>query len=189
MTDPVEKVQKALDELHYDGRIIHSDATIFTVEDASKAIGVTPGEILKSLIFMVDGQPWLVLMSGPNKAHSGKIKRLSQGHHVTMASPTTFSKISASGSAACRPSATRRRFPRCWTRICGITPSSGPRPAQITPSFPWRRKHCANTPRGRKRPSKKSRPLRLDLPTPSFILEMKEQKGASHENFGTQDLS
>ena len=76
MTDPVEKVQKALDELHYDGRIIHSDATIFTVEDASKAIGVTPGEILKSLI-----------MSGPNKAHSGKIKRLSQGHHVTMASP------------------------------------------------------------------------------------------------------
>ena len=87
MTDPVEKVQKALDELHYDGRIIHSDATIFTVEDASKAIGVTPGEILKSLIFMVDGQPWLVLMSGPNKAHSGKIKRLSQGHHVTMASP------------------------------------------------------------------------------------------------------
>ena len=87
MTYPVEKVQKALDELHYDGRIIHSDATIFTVEDASKAIGVTPGEILKSLIFMVDGQPWLVLMSGPNKAHSGKIKRLSQGHHVTMASP------------------------------------------------------------------------------------------------------
>lgn len=87
MTDPVEKVQKALDELHYDGRIIHSDATIFTVDDASKAIGVTPGEILKSLIFMVDGQPWLVLMSGPNKAHSGKIKRLSKGHHVTMASP------------------------------------------------------------------------------------------------------
>ena len=126
MTDPVEKVQKALDELHYDGRIIHSDATIFTVEDASKAIGVTPGEILKSLIFMVDGQPWLVLMSGPNKAHSGKIKRLSQGHHVTMASPDYVLKISASGSAACRPSATRRRFPRCWTRICGITPSSGP---------------------------------------------------------------
>ncbi|WP_321823181.1 YbaK/EbsC family protein [Pyramidobacter piscolens] len=87
MTDPVEKVQKALDELHYDGRIIHSDATIFTVDDASKAIGVTPGEILKSLIFMIDGQPWLVLMSGPNKAHSGKIKRLSKGHHVTMASP------------------------------------------------------------------------------------------------------
>lgn len=87
MNDPIEKVQKALDELHYDGQIIHSDATIFTVDDASKAIGVTPGEILKSLIFMVDGQPWLVLMSGPNKVHSGKIKRLSQGHRVTMASP------------------------------------------------------------------------------------------------------
>ena len=87
MTDPVEKVQKALDELHYEGSIIHSDATIFTVEDASKAIGVTPGEILKSLIFMVDEKPWLVLMSGPNRVHSGKVKRLTKGHHVTMASP------------------------------------------------------------------------------------------------------
>ncbi len=87
MTDPVQKVQLALDELHYEGKIIHSDATIFTVDDASKAIGVTPAEILKSLIFMVDGAPWLVLMSGPNKVHSGKVKRLTKGHRVTMASP------------------------------------------------------------------------------------------------------
>lgn len=87
MDDPVEKVQNALDALHYEGKIIHSSATIFTVEDASKAIGVTQGEILKSLIFMVDGTPWLVLMSGPNRVHSGKVKRLTKGHHVTMASP------------------------------------------------------------------------------------------------------
>ncbi|MBP5212797.1 MAG: YbaK/EbsC family protein [Pyramidobacter sp.] len=87
MTDPVQKVQEALDALHYEGKIIHSDATIFTVDDASKAIGVTPGEILKSLIFMVDGAPWLVLMSGPNRVHSGKVKRLTKGHRVTMASP------------------------------------------------------------------------------------------------------
>jgi len=75
MTDPVQKVQEALDALHYEGRIIHSDATIFTVDDASKAIGVTPGEILKSLIFMVDEKPWLVLMSGPNRVHSGHRRR------------------------------------------------------------------------------------------------------------------
>lgn len=87
MNDPVQKVQEALDALHYEGKIIHSDATIFTVDDASKAIGVTPNEILKSLIFMVDDRPWLVLMSGPNRVHSGKVKRLTKGHHVTMASP------------------------------------------------------------------------------------------------------
>lgn len=87
MNDPVQKVRQALDALHYEGEIISSEATIFTVDDASKAIGVTPGEILKSLIFMVDGAPWLVLMSGPNKVHSGKVKRLTKGHHVTMASP------------------------------------------------------------------------------------------------------
>ncbi len=87
MNDPIQKVQEALDALHYDGKIIHSDATIFTVDDASRAIGVKPEEILKSLIFMVDGVPWLVLMSGPNKVHSGKVKRLTKGHKVTMASP------------------------------------------------------------------------------------------------------
>lgn len=87
MDDPVQKVQKALDALHYSGKIIHSDATIFTVSDASKAIGVTEPEILKSLIFLVDGSPCLVLMSGSNKVQSGKVKRASGGHRVTMMSP------------------------------------------------------------------------------------------------------
>ena len=36
MNDPIQKVQEALDALHYDGKIIHSDATIFTVDDASR---------------------------------------------------------------------------------------------------------------------------------------------------------
>lgn len=85
--DPVQKVQQALDLLHYQGKIIHSEATIFTVDDASHAVGVKPEEILKSLIVMVDKKPWLVLMSGPNKIHSGQVKRASGGHHVTMASP------------------------------------------------------------------------------------------------------
>lgn len=85
--DAVEKVQSALDALGYDGKIIHSDATIFTVSDASKAIGVTEPEILKSLIFLVDGSPCLVLMSGANKVHSGKVKRASGGHRVTMMAP------------------------------------------------------------------------------------------------------
>ena len=87
MSDPVSKVQSALEALHYEGHIIHSDATIFTVSDASKAIGVTEPEILKSLIFLVDGSPWLVLMSGANKVHSGNVKRASGGRKVTMMSP------------------------------------------------------------------------------------------------------
>lgn len=87
MNTPVEKVQRALDELGYDGKIIHSDATIFTVEDASKAIGVSQNEILKSLIFLVDDAPWLVLMAGGNRVHAGKVKRLARGRRVTMAQP------------------------------------------------------------------------------------------------------
>ncbi len=50
--NPTEKVRATLDNLGAtDIEIIHSDSTIFTVDDAAAAIGVTPAEILKSLIY------------------------------------------------------------------------------------------------------------------------------------------
>lgn len=70
---PVTKVKDFLDSRGYSGDIHHTEDTIFTVEDASKAVGAPPEEILKSLIFMVDGKPTLVLMSGINKVDSKKI--------------------------------------------------------------------------------------------------------------------
>lgn len=83
--NPVERVQKALTALGYGQGITYSELTIFTVSDAAKAVGVTEGEILKSLIFLIDGSPWLVLMSGSNKVHSGAVKRASGGKKVSMA--------------------------------------------------------------------------------------------------------
>ena len=80
MNESIHKVRESLDNLGAsDIEIKISDSTIFTVDDAANAIGVTPGEILKSLIFVLDKtQPCLVLMSGANKVDS-KLAALSLG--------------------------------------------------------------------------------------------------------------
>ena len=80
MLESIQKVRDSLNSLGAsDIEIKISDATIFTVDDAANAIGVTPGEILKSLIFVIDKtRPCLVLMSGANKVDS-KLAALSLG--------------------------------------------------------------------------------------------------------------
>lgn len=80
MLESIQRVRESLNSLGAsDIEIKISDSTIFTVDDAANSIGVTPGEILKSLIFVLDKtQPCLVLMSGANKVDS-KLAALSLG--------------------------------------------------------------------------------------------------------------
>ena len=70
--NPTDKVRSALDSLGAnDIQIRIVEQTIFTVDDAAHTIGVSPSEILKSLIFVIDkSSPCLVLMSGSNRVDS-----------------------------------------------------------------------------------------------------------------------
>jgi prolyl-tRNA editing enzyme YbaK/EbsC (Cys-tRNA(Pro) deacylase) len=73
--DPVQKVRAFLSSARCDSKIIHTEETIFTVEDASRAVGAPPEHILKSLLFAGGGEWALALMSGSNKVHDKKLKR------------------------------------------------------------------------------------------------------------------
>jgi prolyl-tRNA editing enzyme YbaK/EbsC (Cys-tRNA(Pro) deacylase) len=86
-TKAVEKVRSFLEGEGYEGEIFFTEDTIFTVEDASRAVGVRPEEILKSLVLLADDKPILVLMSGPNKVDIKKIKRMLGARKVKMADP------------------------------------------------------------------------------------------------------
>ncbi len=44
-----------------------------TAEDAANAIGVTVGQIVKSLIFRLDGDVVVALVSGPNRLDAGRL--------------------------------------------------------------------------------------------------------------------
>jgi prolyl-tRNA editing enzyme YbaK/EbsC (Cys-tRNA(Pro) deacylase) len=84
----IQKVRSALDANGYpDVKIKITEATIFTVEDATKAVGAPAEEILKSLVFLVDDRPTLVLMSGANRVDLRAVAREAKGKKVKMASP------------------------------------------------------------------------------------------------------
>ncbi len=48
-----------------------------TAEDAARAIGVTIGQIVKSLVFIADGHPVVCLVSGANRLDTGRLAALS----------------------------------------------------------------------------------------------------------------
>ena len=88
ISDPVERVKAFLASASYDGEILHSDETIFTVEDASRVVGAPPEEILKSLLFLAEtdaGEEWaLVLMSGANRVNDKKVRRILGARKIRM---------------------------------------------------------------------------------------------------------
>jgi Cys-tRNA(Pro) deacylase len=85
--DPIDRVKSFLDNHGYKGEIKISHETIFTVEDAAKAVGAPAEHILKTLVLLADEEPVLALMSGPNKVDLKKIKQRLCVRKVKMASP------------------------------------------------------------------------------------------------------
>lgn len=50
-----------------------------TAEDAARAIGVSVGQIVKSLVFLVDGRPVICLVSGANRLDTSRLAALAGG--------------------------------------------------------------------------------------------------------------
>ncbi|MBE7551955.1 MAG: YbaK/EbsC family protein [Anaerolineales bacterium] len=71
-----QKVADAARELGLDITIKEFEETTRTAEDAAKAIGCTVAQIVKSLLFVVNGQPVMALVSGPNRLDEGKLAAL-----------------------------------------------------------------------------------------------------------------
>lgn len=78
MTLPLtpQDLEMHLTEHHIDGELIHLSVPTPTVETAAEAVGVSPDQIVKSLLFIIDGQPVLVIASG-----LGRIDRRLLGSH------------------------------------------------------------------------------------------------------------
>lgn len=93
--DPIEKVRQFLDQAGYQGTILYSRETIFTVEDASKAVGAPAEAILKSIVLRADGNFVLALMSGVNRVDLKAVRKLLSGvKKVSMAAPETVFEFS-----------------------------------------------------------------------------------------------
>jgi prolyl-tRNA editing enzyme YbaK/EbsC (Cys-tRNA(Pro) deacylase) len=71
--NPSERVQAALDAMDLDIRVIEHATSTATASDAAAAAGCDLGAIVKSLLFLVDGEPVLVLVAGDRMANSRKL--------------------------------------------------------------------------------------------------------------------
>ena len=86
--EAIGRVRAALDSAGCaDVQVKITEKTIFTVEDAAEAVGAPAEEILKSLVFLVDERPTLVLMSGANRVSLKAVAKEAPGKKVKMAAP------------------------------------------------------------------------------------------------------
>lgn len=53
-----------------------------TAEDAARAVGVEVGQIVKSLVFMLDGSMVMALVSGRNRLDEARLASVLGGHEV-----------------------------------------------------------------------------------------------------------
>ena len=71
-----EKVLLFLKEKGYADRLTEHKETIDTVEHAAQQIGCSEAEIAKTLSFIVEGKPVIVVMAGDGRVNSSKFKAL-----------------------------------------------------------------------------------------------------------------
>jgi len=76
MHPSAQKVAQAARELGLPIQIVEFEQTTRTAQDAANAVGCQVAQIVKSLIFVVDGQPVVALVSGANRLDERKLAAL-----------------------------------------------------------------------------------------------------------------
>ena len=84
----MERVQSAIAALGLRSAVIELAVHARTSQQAAEALGVTVGQIAKSLVFTVNGRPLMVIASGANRVDEAKLGRLADGQ-VRRAPPET----------------------------------------------------------------------------------------------------
>ena len=69
----VEDLQKFIDIHNIDATILPLSEKTPTVSDAARVLAVEPDQIIKSLVFMVGGEPLLVINNGMNRVDRTKM--------------------------------------------------------------------------------------------------------------------
>jgi Cys-tRNA(Pro) deacylase len=85
MAAATERVRAALAALGIDAEIVEYPQGTRTAVDAAAAIGTTVGQIVKSLVFLADGRPVLVLASGRNHVDTTKLARAAGASRIDRA--------------------------------------------------------------------------------------------------------
>jgi Cys-tRNA(Pro) deacylase len=111
-----QRVLEAARRLGIDIDIRQFDKSTRTAQEAADAIGVGLGQIVKSLVFLADGRPILVLASGPNRADTAKLVRHSKAREVRRASAEDVQAATGFAIGGVPPIGHRRALPIFFDR-------------------------------------------------------------------------
>ena len=70
----LERAKEHLKKYNLEDKILEFDTSSATVEEAAKALGCNRGEIAKTLSFLVDDKPILIVVAGDGKIDNSKYK-------------------------------------------------------------------------------------------------------------------
>ena len=110
-------------------RVIHLAASTATVAEAAEALGVEPGMIAKTLSFLQEEKPVLILTEGTAKIDNRKYK---DTFHIK-AKMIPFEEVETQvGHAPGGVSVSTKMSSSIWTKACGSLKTSTPPPATTT---------------------------------------------------------
>jgi Cys-tRNA(Pro) deacylase len=73
LSDGASRVAQWMVERGVPGELIRPGDPTPTVESAAAALGVKPEQVIKSLLFLVDGSPYLVIVRGTARVNTAKL--------------------------------------------------------------------------------------------------------------------
>lgn len=83
----VEELRDYLDDPDIHAELHETRKEVKTVQDAAEALQVEPTKIIKSLVFFIDGKPYLVIGIGDEQIDEEKLKRVLGADKIRIASP------------------------------------------------------------------------------------------------------
>jgi Cys-tRNA(Pro) deacylase len=106
---------------------------------AARALGVQLGQIVKSLLFLADDRPVLVLMSGDMNVHTKNLKRRLGVKKLRIADAQTVREVTGYPVGGVPPVAHRRQIPTCLDvslrRFARIYPAAGTANSMFASTF------------------------------------------------------
>jgi len=106
---------------------------------AAKALGVELGQIVKSIIFLADGKPVLILMSGDMNCDTKKLKKFFGAKKIRIADAATVLAVTGYPVGAVPPVAHRQAMPtyidESLMRFSQIYPAAGTTSTMFVTTF------------------------------------------------------
>ena len=93
------------------GELIRPGKPTPTVEAAATALGVTPEQVVKSLLFLVDGDPYLVIVRGTARVNTTKLLNGVDGKKARIATREDVERITGFPVGGTPPFAHRTALP------------------------------------------------------------------------------